>query len=96
MLHKKAEEWIELTRRLSIEIKKDPNVLGLASVDYLMYSGYVTLAEHWLIMEMAASRLLEDKHATPSQRTEFYETKLQVPSLSFILVLTWPLFLLRS
>jgi hypothetical protein len=78
MLHKKAEEWIELTRRLSIEIKKDPNALGLASVDYLMYAGYITLAEHWLIMEMTASRYLENRNLNPTQSKEFYETKLQV------------------
>lgn len=76
MLFQKADEWIELTRRISLEAKKDPNALGLASVDYLMYSGYMTLAEHWLIMEENASLCIANPNRT--QTVEFYETKLQV------------------
>jgi hypothetical protein len=76
MLFQKADEWIELTRRISLEAKKDPNALGLASVDYLMYSGYITLAEHWLIMEENASLCIANPKRT--QTIEFYETKLKV------------------
>ena len=32
----------------------DKEAVSAASVDYLMYSGYVTLAAHWLRMEAAA------------------------------------------
>lgn len=76
MLHHKADEWIELTRRVGIESKKDPNALGLASVDYLMYAGYLTLAEHWLIMEENASLCIQNSNRT--QSLEFYEAKLKV------------------
>ena len=32
--------------------------VGIAPTDYLMYSGYVHLAMHWLFMEAAASKAL--------------------------------------
>ena len=76
MLFSKATEWMELTRRISVETKKNPNVLGIASVDYLMYSGYLTLAEHWLIMEEIADKNLINKSGDHSP--EFYQAKLQV------------------
>lgn len=41
-----------------------------------MYSGYITLAEHWLMMEAVADRNLTNK--TGDQSIEFYQTKIQV------------------
>lgn len=76
ILHSKATEWMELTRRISIETKKNPNALGAASVDYLMYAGYITLAEYWLIMEEHADKHLVNK--TGNHSIEFYQAKLQV------------------
>ena len=54
--------------------KKDKNAVGSASVDFLMYSGYVTLAEHWLRMEEAAAK----KIAAGAEDKSFYESKMKV------------------
>ncbi len=40
--------------------EQDKNCVGIAGVDYLMYSGYITLAEHWLRMEAVAALKLAD------------------------------------
>ncbi len=43
----------------------DLNELGAASVDYLMYSGYATLAYFWARMALIATQLLATKGADP-------------------------------
>ncbi|MDO1530454.1 acyl-CoA dehydrogenase C-terminal domain-containing protein [Fulvimonas sp. R45] len=39
--------WNELTLALAQRVQADPEELGAAAVDYLWYSGYVTLAYFW-------------------------------------------------
>ena len=38
------------------DLSADPDELGAASVDFLMYSGYVTLAHFWARMALEAQR----------------------------------------
>jgi hypothetical protein len=47
--------------------------VGAASVDYLMYSGYVTLAYFWAVMADAAYRGLEGG----SEEKDYYESKIK-------------------
>ncbi len=47
-------EWGELTTRVGMAAMKNPDEVGAAAVDYLMYSGYVVLAYLWLRMALAA------------------------------------------
>lgn len=54
--------------------RKDKNVVGSASVDFLNYSGYVTLAEHWLRMEEVASKKLKAGEGDK----DFLESKIKV------------------
>jgi alkylation response protein AidB-like acyl-CoA dehydrogenase len=42
-----AKQWGELTLALAQRVQADPEELGAAAVDYLWYSGYVTLAYFW-------------------------------------------------
>ena len=42
-----AQEWEQLTREVGEAAMKDPEQVGAAAVDYLYYSGYVTLAYFW-------------------------------------------------
>jgi len=42
-----AKQWGELTMALAQRVQADPEELGAAAVDYLWYSGYVTLAYFW-------------------------------------------------
>lgn len=76
-----ALEWQYLTYRIGMKAKSDKDVIGVASVDYLMYSGYVQLAYHWLLMEEAAVKALAD----PSRVEEagFYEAKIQTSNFVF-------------
>jgi len=54
----KSIEWQALTYRIAMQARKDRDVIGSASVDFLMYSGYASLAHHWLIMEEKVRSLL--------------------------------------
>jgi len=49
-----ADEWAALTLSIGGRAAADPNELGAASVDYLMYSGYAALAYLWTRMALAA------------------------------------------
>lgn len=73
-LYYKAIEWEVLTQSIGLRAMKDRNLVGVVSVDYLMYSGYITLAEQWLKMEIVANKKIEDG----SGNKEFYDSKVQV------------------
>ncbi|AYC31270.1 acyl-CoA dehydrogenase [Pseudomonas cavernae] len=66
------QQWGELTQRLGMAAMKNPDEVGAASVDYLMYSGYVTLAYLWLRMAVVAKAKL----AAGAVDAPYYETKL--------------------
>ena len=51
-------QWGELTQSIGMAAMKNPDEVGAASVDYLMYSGYVTLAYFWLRMAVVAQEKL--------------------------------------
>ena len=59
--------------RIGAKAASDRDSVGLASQDYLMYSGYVNMAHHWLLMEEAASKKL----AAGEGEAEFYESKIK-------------------
>ena len=42
-----TKQWGELSLRLAQRVQANPEELGAAAVDYLWYSGYVTLAYFW-------------------------------------------------
>ena len=52
-------EWQELTTRIGMAALQDPEEAGAASVDYLMYSGYVVLGLFWGEAAAAAQAKLE-------------------------------------
>lgn len=67
------KEWADLTMKVGMEAMKDRETVGAASVDYLMYSGYVCLAYFWADMaRVAAAKLAEG-----SSDAAFYTAKLQ-------------------
>ena len=68
-------QWLELTMSIGGAAMKNPNDLGAASVDYLMYSGYVTLGYFWVRMAQAAV----DKDS----QTPFTQAKLQTAQFYF-------------
>jgi len=69
-------EWQYLTYRVAMRAASDKEAISSSSVDYLMYSGYVTLAAHWLEMEAAASR-------GGPEEPDFYKAKRQTSEFVF-------------
>jgi hypothetical protein len=55
-LAKIAQDWQKLTLEIGRRAMGDANEVGAASVDYLFYSGYVTLAFWWAKSVAAADR----------------------------------------
>ena len=65
-------EWLELTQSIGARAMQNPDEVGAASVDYIMYSGYLTLAYLWARAAACAQQALvenSDEHA-------FYQAKL--------------------
>lgn len=57
-LVKVTQQWGELTQRIGMAALQDKEEAGAASVDYLMYSGYVVLAYFWAKAAVAAHQQL--------------------------------------
>ncbi|GAB2794155.1 phenylacyl-CoA dehydrogenase [Halomonas shantousis] len=71
-LAKLNAEWGELTMAVGMKAMQDREEVGAASVDYLMYSGYVTLAYFWAQAAQAAAQAL----AKGTDEPAFYQAKL--------------------
>ena len=72
-LLKLAAQWNVLTLRLMLAARKDRDVISAAAHDFLMFSGYVTMAYMWARMAVVAS----DKLENGGQESEaFYKAKL--------------------
>ncbi|GAA3924508.1 acyl-CoA dehydrogenase C-terminal domain-containing protein [Litoribacillus peritrichatus] len=56
-----AKEWPELAKQLGAKGMGDFEEVGAASFDFLMYSGYATLAYFWLKMAAVAQDILDGK-----------------------------------
>jgi len=71
------KEWGEVTMHIGLAAMENPEEVGAASVDYLMYSGYITLAYFWA---RAAVVALEAKDASDAA---FYQSKLKTARFYF-------------
>ncbi len=76
-------QWGELTQRIGMAAMKNPDEVGAASVDYLMFSGYVILAYFWLRMAVVAQAQLD----AGSGDAAFYQAKLATSAFYFKRVL---------
>ncbi|MDH4560812.1 acyl-CoA dehydrogenase C-terminal domain-containing protein [Pseudomonas sp. BN411] len=66
------QQWGELTQKVGMAAMKDPDEVGAAALDYLMYSGYITLAWLWLRMALVAEAKLQAGEGDSA----YYQTKL--------------------
>ncbi|WP_293267283.1 acyl-CoA dehydrogenase C-terminal domain-containing protein [Neptunomonas sp.] len=66
------KEWGELTMKIGMKAMQDREEVGAAAVDYLMYSGYVTLAYFWARMAYKAQESLDQG----TEEEAFYKAKL--------------------
>ena len=53
-------QWGELTTQVGMAAMKNPDEVGAAALDYLMYSGYIVLAYLWLRMALVAQAQLQE------------------------------------
>ncbi|PQA39061.1 acyl-CoA dehydrogenase C-terminal domain-containing protein [Amnimonas aquatica] len=73
------KEWGDLTMKIGMKAMQNPNEVGAAAVDYLFYSGYVTLAYLWALMAKTA----QDKIAAGEGDKAFYEAKIKTAQFYF-------------
>ena len=60
---------------------QDKEVVGAASYDFLMFSGYASMAYQWL--RMANVALSKQKEATTQDEKDFYQAKFDVAQFYF-------------
>ena len=63
---------MELSMKIGEAAMENPDEAGAAAVDYLMYSGYITLAYFWARMAVLA----QEKIAASRDDKSFYEAKI--------------------
>ena len=83
-IDKHLDEWHQITEDIMKRAANNPAELGAASVDYLMYSGYIVMGYFWLRMAVIAQQKLDD--GTSDQ--EFYKAKLHTAKFYFDRLLT--------
>ncbi len=76
-------EWGDLTMKIGVSAMKNREEVGSASVDYLMYSGYVALAYFWARMALVA----QQKLAAGDDDADFYRAKITTARFYFKRVL---------
>ncbi|TVQ73071.1 MAG: acyl-CoA dehydrogenase [Oceanospirillales bacterium] len=82
-LAKLNKEWGDLTLQIGMKAMKDREEVGAAAVEYLMYSGYITLAWLWARQAEVALAKLEEG----STEADFYEAKLKTANFYFARIL---------
>ena len=77
------KEWGDLTMKIGMNAMKNRDEVGSASVDYLMYSGYVTLAFLWARM----AKVAQDALAAGTSEEDYYKAKLTTAKFYFARIL---------
>jgi len=77
----RAAEWNLLTTAIMFRASKDREVVGAASVDYLMYSGFVMMGYYWAVQAAKAEELLASGAGKESE--DFYHSKIQTAEFYF-------------
>jgi len=72
--------WESLTRSIGLSAMSNVDEVNAAAVDYLMFSGYVTIAYFWAEAAIASEKAL--KNGGPSEE-EFYKTKIATADFYF-------------
>lgn len=83
-LAKAALEWDQLTQTIVASAVKNPEEIGAAAVDYLYYSGYITLAYYWARIVIAAqsSQHNDDFKQAKLHTARFYYARILPRTLS--------------
>jgi len=78
-----TKRWKALTRKIGLTAIKNRDAVGAASVDYIMFSGYVLLGVAWAASAHAAYRKLEQG----TNEEAFYRAKIQTAEFYFAKIL---------
>lgn len=78
-LMRKTAEWRQLHEYLAGACRRDPDEVGAAAYDFLMYSGYVTLAYFWA----KAARIAQLETNADSAEIPFYQSKIDTARFYF-------------
>ncbi len=74
-----VDRWESLTQGIAARTGQNPDEMGAASFDYLMYSGYTLMAYLWAMSAVVASKKL----AEGTSETGFYQSKLKTARFYF-------------
>jgi alkylation response protein AidB-like acyl-CoA dehydrogenase len=78
-LSKYSKEWGDLVTKVGGSAMQNPDEMGAASVDFLMYSGYVVLAYFWAQAAVTAHEALKTNEADK----DFYLAKIKTARFFF-------------
>ncbi len=76
-LREGIDNWLSLTGSIGEMAMQNPEEVGAAAVDYLMYCGYVTLGYFWARMAVLADQKLSESD------DDFYRAKLHTAKFYF-------------
>ncbi|PID37535.1 MAG: acyl-CoA dehydrogenase [Pseudomonadales bacterium] len=79
-LAKLNKQWGDLTARIGMQAMQNPDAVGGAAVDYMYFSGYVTLAYLWARMALIAQTEL---NAYETTERDFYDAKVKTAQFFF-------------
>ncbi|NKF25193.1 acyl-CoA dehydrogenase [Pseudomonas sp. BGM005] len=82
-LRGRLAQWQMLTQQIGVVAQDDPDEMGAASVDYLMYCGYLLLAYFWTRATVVAKAKLAE--GTVDQ--DFYRGKVHIAEFYFARIL---------
>lgn len=84
ILSERVQEWQKVTAQIMQKAANNPDEIGAASVDYLMYAGYITVGYFWLKMAVVAKQKL----AQGTEEADFYQAKLHTATFYYDRLLT--------
>ena len=87
-----TRQWRSLTRKIGFAAVKNRDAVGAASVDYIMFSGYLLLGVAWAASARAAYKRLEQG----TKEEAFYRSKIQTADFYFAKILPRTTSLLQT
>ena len=78
-LSKAVMNWRRYSLMIALKARKNRDIIGSASVEYLMYSGYITMAYFWAMMAQKANEKIAEK----PENIEFYQAKVRTAEFYF-------------
>jgi hypothetical protein len=77
------KQWGDITMEIGMKAMQNQDEVGAASVDYLMYSGYVSLAYFWA----RSAKVALEKLAAGEGDQAFYQAKVDTAKFYFARIL---------